>query len=93
MFAVVVGTIQMHRARYRRRQRRFAREKALEAAEAEEEEEDEGDVKMPAWFTFVAWFSLIFWCVRHTCAMTSICKLRDKLTNLIPAKMRLVGGR
>lgn len=57
--ALVVGTIQMHRGRYARRRRRMERK----AAKGGEEEEDEEEVRFPPWFKYVAWGSVIGWCL------------------------------
>ena len=56
--ALVVGTVQMKRKRYVRRQRRLAKKAAKQ-----QKAEDEDGVELPAWYAYVAWTSAVVWCV------------------------------
>lgn len=58
MVSLVVGTIQMKRKRYIRRQKRLAK-RLKKQQEAQEEEQAE----LPPWYGYVAWTSAITWCI------------------------------
>jgi hypothetical protein len=58
--SLLIGSIQMHRARYARRLRRIQRKAAKVAAGEDDEEEI---LPFPPWFKYVAWGSSITWCI------------------------------
>jgi hypothetical protein len=58
MVSLVVGTIQMKRKRYLRRQKRLAK-----AAKKQQQAEEEENAELPPWYGYVAWTSAILWCI------------------------------